>query len=320
MRSASRRSSSRSDVIGGRRAARRAPRRAPDTPPAAAPAPEPARGAPPGCGASSTAHAGLLDQAMVAFPIGERFAAISLTAALFDARVTFIVLLAWGPRRAPTRAPGRVLRSLADDRQIDIEPTATTAYRDDGPLGRALGRRSRPRRGPRCSRWPRRCSRRSPSRATTRRTALAGARSGGSSCSAALRPGGRTRPLPLGRAAGPARSASTRRCCGSAARGDGVPAAFALIARSRSATTTSSTACATAASRRRRWVDRAGGGWDGPAARGYVLLVAGALPGGVLRARRRAGPSPSSPRASPAGLRCGRGSPPSTRTRRTRRQ
>ena len=32
----------------------------------------------------------------LAFPIGERFAVISITAALFDARVTFIVLLAWG--------------------------------------------------------------------------------------------------------------------------------------------------------------------------------------------------------------------------------
>ena len=33
---------------------------------------------------------------MIAFPIGERFAVISITAALFTPRVTFIVLLAWG--------------------------------------------------------------------------------------------------------------------------------------------------------------------------------------------------------------------------------
>ncbi len=49
---------------------------------------------------------------MIAFPIGERFAVISITAALFDARVTFIVLLIWGGVAAAYSLAGRVLRSL----------------------------------------------------------------------------------------------------------------------------------------------------------------------------------------------------------------
>jgi len=50
---------------------------------------------------------------MVAFPIGERFAVTSLTAALFDPRVTFVVLLAWGGVAAVYTLTGRVLRSVA---------------------------------------------------------------------------------------------------------------------------------------------------------------------------------------------------------------
>ena len=50
---------------------------------------------------------------MAQFPIGERFAAISLTAALFDARVTFVVLLAWGGFAVVYTLSGRVLRSIA---------------------------------------------------------------------------------------------------------------------------------------------------------------------------------------------------------------
>ena len=49
---------------------------------------------------------------MIAFPIGERFAAIAITAALFTPRVTFIVLLAWGGLAAVYTQTGRVLRSL----------------------------------------------------------------------------------------------------------------------------------------------------------------------------------------------------------------
>jgi hypothetical protein len=50
---------------------------------------------------------------MAAFPIGERFAAISVTAALFDAYVTFVVLLSWGGFAAVYTLSGRVLRSIA---------------------------------------------------------------------------------------------------------------------------------------------------------------------------------------------------------------
>jgi CDP-alcohol phosphatidyltransferase-like enzyme len=49
---------------------------------------------------------------VVAFPIGERFAVISLTAALATPRTTFVVLLAWGGAAACYTAGGRVLRSL----------------------------------------------------------------------------------------------------------------------------------------------------------------------------------------------------------------
>jgi hypothetical protein len=50
---------------------------------------------------------------MILFPIGERFAAISITAALFEPRVTFIVLLAWGGFAALYATIGRLLRSFS---------------------------------------------------------------------------------------------------------------------------------------------------------------------------------------------------------------
>ncbi|HEX6470464.1 MAG TPA: CDP-alcohol phosphatidyltransferase family protein [Streptosporangiaceae bacterium] len=50
---------------------------------------------------------------IVILPIGERFAVISLTAALFNARVTFLVLLSWGLLAAAYTLSGRILRSLA---------------------------------------------------------------------------------------------------------------------------------------------------------------------------------------------------------------
>jgi phosphatidylglycerophosphate synthase len=49
---------------------------------------------------------------MLPFPIGERFAVISITAALFTPRTTFVVLLAWGAVAAVYTLAGRVLRSL----------------------------------------------------------------------------------------------------------------------------------------------------------------------------------------------------------------
>lgn len=50
---------------------------------------------------------------IVAFPIGERFAAISITAAVATPRTTFVVLLAWGGIAACYTLTGRLLRSLA---------------------------------------------------------------------------------------------------------------------------------------------------------------------------------------------------------------
>jgi hypothetical protein len=49
---------------------------------------------------------------MAAFPIGERFAVVSITAALFDARITFIAVLAWGGFALVYTQTGRILRSL----------------------------------------------------------------------------------------------------------------------------------------------------------------------------------------------------------------
>jgi hypothetical protein len=48
---------------------------------------------------------------IVAFPIGERFAVISIMAALTNAKTTFIVLLSWGGASAVYKMAGRVLRS-----------------------------------------------------------------------------------------------------------------------------------------------------------------------------------------------------------------
>ena len=50
---------------------------------------------------------------MAAFPIGERFAVISITAALWDAKVAFIVLLAWGGFASLYTFAGRFLRSVS---------------------------------------------------------------------------------------------------------------------------------------------------------------------------------------------------------------
>lgn len=49
---------------------------------------------------------------MIVLPIGERFALISVTAAFYDARVTFWALLLWGSIAACYVLTGRILRSL----------------------------------------------------------------------------------------------------------------------------------------------------------------------------------------------------------------
>jgi phosphatidylglycerophosphate synthase len=50
---------------------------------------------------------------IVVLPIGERFALVSITAALFSPRVTFVALLAWGGFAALYGVGGQVLRTLA---------------------------------------------------------------------------------------------------------------------------------------------------------------------------------------------------------------
>jgi len=75
---------------------------------------------------------------IIAFPIGERFATISITAAIWSAHTTFIVLLAWGGFAAVYGTSGRILRSL---RLHDSAPYDVSRYRDDGPFARvALAR------------------------------------------------------------------------------------------------------------------------------------------------------------------------------------
>jgi phosphatidylglycerophosphate synthase len=49
---------------------------------------------------------------MLPFPIGERFAAISITAALFTPRTTFTVLIVWGAVATAYTLGGRLLRSF----------------------------------------------------------------------------------------------------------------------------------------------------------------------------------------------------------------
>jgi hypothetical protein len=49
---------------------------------------------------------------MIGFPIGERFAAISLAAAFGSARLALTVVLVWGAVAAVYTLSGRVLRSL----------------------------------------------------------------------------------------------------------------------------------------------------------------------------------------------------------------
>ena len=49
---------------------------------------------------------------LIAFPIGERFAAISLVAAVADARAVFVVLLAWGGIATAYKMMGRLVRSM----------------------------------------------------------------------------------------------------------------------------------------------------------------------------------------------------------------
>jgi hypothetical protein len=53
---------------------------------------------------------------IIVLPIGERFALIAITAAIFNAKVTFFALLTWGAVAASYTIGGRVLRSLTQPR------------------------------------------------------------------------------------------------------------------------------------------------------------------------------------------------------------
>jgi hypothetical protein len=80
---------------------------------------------------------------VIAFPIGERFAAISITAALFSPRVTFIVLLAWGGFALAYVSVGRTLRAWrrmsGSALPLGAGDNVLEAYRDDGPVAAAIG-------------------------------------------------------------------------------------------------------------------------------------------------------------------------------------
>jgi phosphatidylglycerophosphate synthase len=71
---------------------------------------------------------------IIAFPIGERFAAISITAALWSAHTTFVVLLVWGGFAGIYGLAGRVLRSF----KLPEGGGSVAWLRDDGPLARRL--------------------------------------------------------------------------------------------------------------------------------------------------------------------------------------
>ena len=65
------------------------------------------------CGTRVTRRSGIhWAKQFIAFPIGERFAAISITAAVASARTTFVVLLAWGGIATAYKTIGRLVRSV----------------------------------------------------------------------------------------------------------------------------------------------------------------------------------------------------------------
>jgi hypothetical protein len=76
----------------------------------------------------------------IAFPIGERFALISITAAFWSARTTFIAWLIWGGFATAYGLVGRLVRSMKLKRRTDPDPgREVETFRDDGPVARAVG-------------------------------------------------------------------------------------------------------------------------------------------------------------------------------------
>ncbi len=77
---------------------------------------------------------------MIVFPIGERFAAISLTAALFTPRTTFTVLLVWGGIGGVYSLSAHLMHTITR-RPGYIDSAFVSALRDDGLLARAIAAR-----------------------------------------------------------------------------------------------------------------------------------------------------------------------------------
>ncbi|ASW53345.1 CDP-alcohol phosphatidyltransferase [Plantactinospora sp. KBS50] len=78
----------------------------------------------------------------VVFPIGERWALIAITVALFNPLVSLVAVLVWGVLAAGYTLALRTLRSRSM-RIAVLSTVDTSAHRDDGPLARWLGTRTR---------------------------------------------------------------------------------------------------------------------------------------------------------------------------------
>nr|MDT0660201.1 DUF5941 domain-containing protein [Micromonospora sp. DSM 115978] len=78
----------------------------------------------------------------IVFPIGERWALIAITAALFNPLVSLVSVLVWGGLAAAYTLSLRTLR--ARSMRVAVMPGVDTAlHRDDGPLARRLGATAR---------------------------------------------------------------------------------------------------------------------------------------------------------------------------------
>jgi phosphatidylglycerophosphate synthase len=75
----------------------------------------------------------------VVFPIGERWALIALTVALFNPLVSLVAVLTWGGLAFAYTAALRTLRARSMRVPV-LAAVDTTLHRDDGPLARGLGR------------------------------------------------------------------------------------------------------------------------------------------------------------------------------------
>nr|WP_246017551.1 DUF5941 domain-containing protein [Micromonospora pisi] len=74
----------------------------------------------------------------IVFPIGERWALIALTVALFNPLVSLVAVLVWGGLAAAYTLALRTLRARSMRVSV-LARVDTTLYRDDGPVARWLG-------------------------------------------------------------------------------------------------------------------------------------------------------------------------------------